>query len=413
MTLGHRRNAPSEDKTDHVLFGRDRKLSAGASAGKHPGMTVPLLDLTAQHRALAPEIEAAAIELIRSQRFILGAPVERLEGEIAARVGVRHAIGCASGTDALLLALKALQLEPGDEVIIPSFTFFATAGAVWNAGLTPVFCDIDPVTFNVTAATIEAKRTDRTRAIVPVHLFGQMAPMAGIMELAGRHGLAVIEDAAQSIDAAQTVEGEDRRAGSVGTMGAFSFFPSKNLGGWGDGGMITTDDDALAERLRKLRVHGGRQMYHHEMVGTNSRLDALQAVALSVKLPHLDGWTDARRAHARHYDRALAGIDAITTPAEMPGNRHVYNQYTIRARHRDELKQHLDAHGIGNGIYYPVPLHLQQCFESLGGKPGDLPVTEQAAREVLSLPVFPELTEAQLDAVVRAATTWHRSPSGA
>jgi dTDP-4-amino-4,6-dideoxygalactose transaminase len=364
--------------------------------------SVPLLDLTAQHRDIAAVIEAAALEVIRSQRFILGSTVERFEEQIAERVGSRHAIGCASGTDALLLALKALQLEPGDEVVIPSFTFFATAGAVWNAGLTPVFCDIDPVTFNITAATVEAQLTGRTRAIIPVHLFGQMAPMAELMALADRHGLAVIEDAAQSIDAAQEMDGVTRPAGSVGTMGAFSFFPSKNLGGWGDGGMITTDDDAMAELLRKLRVHGGRQVYHHEMVGTNSRLDALQAAILSVKLPHLEAWTEARRDHARHYDRTLAGIESITTPAEAPGNRHVYNQYTIRSTRRDELKQHLDQAGIGNAIYYPLPLHLQQCFESLGGRPGDLPVTEQAATEVLSIPVFPELTREQQEDVVQA-----------
>jgi dTDP-4-amino-4,6-dideoxygalactose transaminase len=364
-------------------------------------MTVPLLDLTIQHKAIARELEAAALEVIRSQRFILGPTVEAFEKQIAERVGVRHGVGCASGTDALLLALKALQLEPGDEVILPSFTFFATAGAVWNAGLRPVFCDIDPITFNITAETAGAVVTDRTRAIIPVHLFGQMAPMAEIMELAGRHGLAVIEDAAQSIDAEQTLDGQPRRAGSVGTMGAFSFFPSKNLGGWGDGGMITTDDDELADRLRKLRVHGGRQMYHHEMVGTNSRLDALQAAALSAKLPHLDGWAEARRANARRYDRALAGIDAIATPTEAPGNRHVYNQYTIRAEKRDALKRHLDEEGIGNSIYYPLPLHLQECFQGLGGGEGDLPVTERAAREVLSIPVFPELTEEQQGAVVR------------
>jgi dTDP-4-amino-4,6-dideoxygalactose transaminase len=365
-------------------------------------MTVPLLDLTAQHRAIADAVEDAVLEVVRSQRFILGPVVERFEEDMAARVGTSHAVGCASGTDALLLALKALQLEPGDEVVLPSFTFFATAGAVWNAGLKPVFCDIDPVTFNVTAATIEAVRTPRARAVIPVHLFGQMAPMAEILELARSHDLAVIEDAAQAIDAAQTVGGEERRAGSAGTMGAFSFFPSKNLGGAGDGGMITTDDDELAERLRKLRVHGGRQMYHHEMVGTNSRLDALQAAVLAAKLTHLEGWTEARRANARHYDRALAAAPGLTTPSEAPGNRHVYNQYTIRSDRRDALKAALDEAGIGSAIYYPVPLHLQPCFESLGGRPGDLPVSERAARGVLSIPVYPELTDAQRDEVVRS-----------
>jgi dTDP-4-amino-4,6-dideoxygalactose transaminase len=368
-------------------------------------MSVPLLDLTAQHRAIAHDVEAAVLDVVRSQRFILGPVVDALEEEIAERVGSRHAIGCASGTDALLLGLKALQLEPGDEVILPTFTFFATAGAVWNAGLKPVFCDIDPVTFNVTAEAVDAVRTDRARAVIPVHLFGQMAPMAEIMELAERHGLAVLEDAAQSIDAAQEVSGQTRRAGSVGTMGAFSFFPSKNLGGAGDGGMITTDDDTLADRLRKLRVHGGRQMYHHEMVGTNSRLDALQAAVLRAKLPHLDAWTEARRANAAHYHQALAGAPGVTTPTETPGNRHVYNQYTLRAERRDELKTALDEKGIGSAIYYPLPLHLQKCFEELGGKPGDLPVSERAAKEVLSIPVFPELTEGQRETVVRAVAS--------
>jgi dTDP-4-amino-4,6-dideoxygalactose transaminase len=372
-------------------------------------VSVPLLDLTAQYNAIADRLDAALMEVVRSQRFILGAPVERLEGELAARVGVRHAIGCASGTDALLLALKALELEPGDEVVIPAFTFFATAGAVWNAGLRPVFCDIDPVTFNVTAETVDAARTGRTRAVIPVHLFGQMAEMAPLMTLAERHGLAVIEDAAQAIDARQEMVNPSggaagaafRHAGSVGTMGAFSFFPSKNLGGYGDGGMITTEDDVLAERLRKLRVHGGRQMYHHEMVGTNSRLDALQAAVLSAKLPFLEEWTEARRANARFYDDALAGVDGVTPPVAAPGNHHVYNQYTIRSDRRDALKRHLDDHGIGNGIYYPVPLHLQACFESLGGREGDLPVTERAAREVLSLPVYPELADAHRSEVAR------------
>lgn len=364
-------------------------------------MSVPLLDLTAQYRAISDTLDAAVLDVVRSQRFILGPAVERFETEIAGRVGSRHAIGCASGTDALLLALKALELEAGDEVIIPTFTFFATAGAVWNAGLRPVFCDIDPATFNVTAETIDAVRTDRARAIIPVHLFGQMADMGSIMALAEQHGLAVIEDAAQAIDAAHHADGVDRAAGSIGTAGAFSFFPSKNLGGFGDGGMITTDDDDLAERVRKLRVHGGRQMYHHEMVGTNSRLDAIQAAVLSAKLPHLDRWTDARRRNAAAYDDALAGLDGVATPSVADGNRHVYNQYTIRARRRDELKQRLDEHRIGNAIYYPLPLHLQPCFQELGGRPGDLPIAEQAAGEVLSIPVFPELDMEQVEEVVR------------
>jgi dTDP-4-amino-4,6-dideoxygalactose transaminase len=364
-------------------------------------MSVPLLDLGAQYETIRDEVDAALMEVVRSQRFILGPAVERLETEIAERVGSRNAIGCASGTDALLLALKALELEAGDEVILPTFTFFATAGAVWNAGLRPVFCDIDPITFNATAETIDAVRTPRARAIIPVHLFGQMADMAPIMDLAERHGLAVIEDAAQAIDSAQRMDGADRAAGSVGTAGAFSFFPSKNLGGFGDGGMITTDDDDLAERIRKLRVHGGRQMYHHEMVGTNSRLDALQAAVLSAKLPYLQRWSEARRANAAAYDQALAGLEEVTPPVAAPGNHHVYNQYTIRAPGRDALKARLDANHIGSAIYYPLPLHLQACFQELGGRPGDHPVAERGAREVLSIPVYPELSDAQRDEVVR------------
>jgi dTDP-4-amino-4,6-dideoxygalactose transaminase len=368
-------------------------------------MRVPLLDLTAQYRAMSDDLDDAILQVVRTQRFILGPTVEKLETEIADRVGTRHAIGCASGTDALLLALKALQLEPGDEVVIPSFTFFATAGAVWNAGLKPVFCDIDPATFNITADTVAPVLTNRTRALVPVHLFGQMAPMAELLALARRHDLAVIEDAAQAIDATQELDGASRQAGSVGTMGAFSFFPSKNLGGFGDGGMITTDDDELADRLHKLRVHGGRQMYHHEMVGTNSRLDAIQAAVLSAKLPYLSGWTEARRANAAAYHDALRDTDGLATPIAAAGNRHVYNQYTLRSERRDALKQHLERSGIGSAIYYPVPLHLQPCFETLGGKEGDLPVTERAAGEVLSIPVFPELTDEQRAEVVRALHT--------
>jgi dTDP-4-amino-4,6-dideoxygalactose transaminase len=364
-------------------------------------MSVPLLDLTAQYRTISDALDAALMAVVRSQRFILGPAVEQLEAEIATRVGSRHAIGCASGTDALLLALKALELEPGDEVILPAFTFFATAGAVWNAGLKPVFCDIDPITFNATAENMDAVRTPRARAIIPVHLFGQMADMAPIMELAGGHGLAVIEDAAQAIDAAQLMDGVNRQAGSVGTAGAFSFFPSKNLGGFGDGGMITTDDDDLAERIRKLRVHGGRQMYHHEMVGTNSRLDALQAAVLSAKLPFLNDWTEARRRNATAHDEALSSLEGVAIPVALEGNRHVYNQYTIRAARRDEVKQRLDENGIGNAIYYPLPLHLQPCFQELGGRPGDLPVAEEAAREVLSIPVYPELSEEQRAEVVQ------------
>lgn len=363
-------------------------------------MRVPLLDLQAQYGAIRGELDAAVAEVVASQRFILGPEVEGLEAEIAERVGVEHAVGCASGTDAILLALRGLQLDEGSEVVVPAFTFFATAGAVWNARLTPAFADVDPGTFNLTAETVEAALTPRTRAVVVVHLFGQMAPMPPILELAAERGLAVIEDAAQSIDARQRVDGDWRAAGSLGDAGCFSFFPSKNLGGFGDGGMITARDGDLAERVRKLRVHGGRQMYHHEMVGTNSRLDALQAAVLRRKLPHLERWTRLRRQHAARYEDAFAPVPGITTPAVVQDNEHVYNQYTIRVQERDAVRSRLEDAGIGTGVYYPVPLHLQACFKELGCAEGDLPESERAAREVLSLPVFPEMTNEQQRAVI-------------
>lgn len=372
-------------------------------------MTVPLLDLQAQYTSIRTELDQAVREVVESQRFVLGPAVERLEAEIAERVGAPHAIGCASGTDAILLPLKALELENGAEVLVPAFTFFATAGAVWNAGLKPVFTDIDPITFNMTAETIEAALTPGTRAVVVVHLFGQMADMAPILELARERGLAVIEDAAQSIDARQRVDGAWRAAGSLGDAGSLSFFPTKNLGAFGDGGMVTARDEELAERVRKLRVHGGRQMYHHEMVGTNSRLDALQAAVLSAKLPHLDRWVEARRAHAAFYDDAFADLDEVTTPVVAEGNQHVYNQYTIRAERRDALRAHLEADGIGSGVYYPVPLHEQACFSSLGCARGDFPESERAATEVVSLPVFPELTVHQRERVAQSVRSFYTS----
>ncbi len=363
-------------------------------------MKVPLLDLRAQYLDIREELDSAISEVVESQRFVLGPEVEGLEQEIATRLEVEHAVGCASGTDALLLPLRALELDAGAEVVVPSFTFFATAGAVWNAGLRPVFADIDPDTFNLTRETIEAALTPRTRAVVVVHLFGQMAPMAPILELAAERGLAVIEDAAQSIDARQLMGDRWRAAGSVGTAGCLSFFPTKNLGGFGDGGMVTMHDGELAERVRKLRVHGGRQMYHHEMVGTNSRLDAIQAAVLRRKLPHLERWTRARVEHARRYDEAFASMPGIRTPVVAPGNEHVYNQYTVRVRERDAVRARLEEAGIGSGVYYPVPLHLQECFAELGYGEGDLPESERAVHEVLSLPVYPEMTMEQQTAVI-------------
>lgn len=382
------------------------------------GPDVPLLDLKAQYATIRTEVEEALAEVMGSQAFVLGPVVEGFEAAMAQRVGVPHAVGCASGTDAILLPLRALESEPGHpppEVIVPAFTFFATAGAVWNAGFRPVFCDVDPGTFNVTADTLDAAWTPRTRAVVPVHLFGQMAPMEEILELAGERGAWVVEDAAQAVDAMRNVDGrpwdsalrgsdEEARAGSMGDAGAFSFFPTKNLGGFGDGGLVTMGDERLAERVAKLRVHGGRQMYHHEMVGTNSRLDALQAAVLNVKLRHLDEWTEARRRNARFYDEALQGLDGVRTPAVEPENFHVYNQYTIRAADREGLRRHLADRGIGAGVYYPVPLHLQACFEGLGQREGDLPGAERVCREVLSLPVFPELGEERAARVVEEVT---------
>ncbi|MEJ2218540.1 MAG: DegT/DnrJ/EryC1/StrS family aminotransferase [Gemmatimonadota bacterium] len=367
-------------------------------------MPVPFFDLTRQYAGIRDSVDEAVGGVVESQRFILGAPVERLEAELAELLSAEHGVGCASGTDALLLSLRGLELPAGSEVVVPAFTFFATAGAVWNAGLKPVFCDIDPATFNVTAETVAAALTPDTRAVIVVHLFGQMADMAPIMALAEDRGLAVIEDAAQAIGARQRIDGAWRYAGAVGTVGAFSFFPTKNLGGFGDGGLMTTQDAALAERLRKLRVHGGVQMYHHEMVGTNSRLDALQAAVLSAKLPHLERWTRARQANAAAYDAALSSFGALTTPSALPHNEHVYNQYTVRVAdgRRDALRKFLAERHIGSGVYYPVPLHLQACFASLGYGAGDLPASEQATAEVLSLPVFPELAEDERDEVIRA-----------
>lgn len=370
-------------------------------------MDIPLLDLTAQYATIREEIDRALAAVVASQRFVLGPVVEAFERAVADRVGVPHAIGCASGTDALLLALRALELRPGDEVIVPAFTFFATAGAVWNAGLRPVFCDVDSETYNVTAESVDAAWSRRMRAVIPVHLFGQMAPVEEIRALARSRGAYVLEDAAQAIGARRRSGDGWVRAGAASDAGAFSFFPSKNLGGFGDGGLITTADVRLADRVRRLRVHGGEKMYHHEVVGTNSRLDALQAAVLHVKLSHLDHWNEARRRNAADYDERLADVDGVCTPAVDPRNEHVFHQYTIRAARRDELRRHLEARGIGVGVYYPLPLHLQPCFRALGYRDGDLPVAEQLGREVLSLPVYPELGSERLERVAWAVRTFY------
>ncbi|MFZ5624876.1 MAG: DegT/DnrJ/EryC1/StrS family aminotransferase [Gemmatimonadota bacterium] len=365
-------------------------------------MNVPLLDLVAQYHAIKDAVLPAMQSVIERQQFIMGPEVEQLEQRVAELSHAKHGIACASGTDALLLPLKALNLRPDDEVITTAFTFFATAGTIHNAGGRPVFVDIDADTFNISPDAIEAAITPRTRAIVVVHLFGQMAPMERILPLAAKHGLALIEDGAQAIGARRRVDGTWRMAGELGTAGTFSFFPSKNLGAWGDGGMIVTQDDALAARLRKLRLHGGAKQYHHEEVGTNSRLDTLQAAILLAKLPFLAGWSEARRRHAARYNQLLSSVAGVRPPVTDSANEHIFHQYTIRAERRDALQAHLKARGIGNAVYYPLALHLQPCFAHLGYTRGSLPVTEAAMAEVLSLPVYPELTEAQQDTVVAA-----------
>lgn len=359
-------------------------------------MAVPLLDLKRQFDRVEDEVRKRMEGVIQDQAFILGSTVQEFEQAVAEHVGVEHAIGVASGTDALLLSLKALALEPGDEVIAPGFTFFATAGAIHNAGGTPVFVDIDPDTFNISVEAVERALSPRTRAIVPVHLFGQMADVTPLMELAADRDLLVLEDAAQAIGASQKVNGEWKRTGQVGSAAAFSFFPSKNLGGFGDGGMVVTNDADLADRVRKLRVHGGKKMYHHQDVGTNSRLDALQAAVLHAKLPHLETWSGERAENAAWYDDRLRPLEEaghVKRPVVRDENRCIYNQYTIRTERRDDLREHLSEREIGNAVYYPVPLHLQECFAHLGYGVGDLPVSEKASGEVVSIPVFPELTE--------------------
>jgi dTDP-4-amino-4,6-dideoxygalactose transaminase len=363
-------------------------------------MAVPLLDLKAQHATIRDSVVNAMMKVVEDQAFILGEPVERLERDVAKLSQVTHAIGCANGTDALLLALRALDVGRGEEVLTTPFTFFATAGAVHNVGARPVFADIDPDTFNLSGETIAAAIKPSTRAIIAVDLFGQMAPVESIMDAAG--DVPVIEDAAQSIGARRKVNEKWVMAGEAATIGTFSFFPSKNLGGYGDGGMMVTQSDALATRLRRLRTHGGLKTYYHEEVGYNSRLDALQAAVLSAKLPMLSSWSAARRKNAAYYNAAFADVEGVRTPTIDPANESIYNQYTLRAARREDLQAHLKAKGIGSAIYYPLSLHLQPCFEYLGYKRGAYPESEKATREVISLPVYPELQQSQLDEVIEA-----------
>ncbi len=364
-------------------------------------MKVPLLDLTGQYASIKAEIDAAIAGVVDSQRFVLGPVVQGCEEAIAAYVGSAHAVGVSSGTDALLVALMAEDIGPGDEVVTTPFSFFATAGVIARVGATPVFADIDPATFNIDPALIENRITARTRAILPVHLFGQMADMGSIIEIARRHDLVVIEDAAQAIGAHH----DGQRAGAIGHYGCFSFFPTKNLGGYGDGGIVVTNDPARAEKLRALRVHGETARYHHRFVGGNFRLDALQAAVIHAKLPHLDRWTDARIANAALYRRLLGYFaaqqpNALTLP-RVATDRHVFNQFVVRVADRDRVQERLAAAGIGTAIYYPLPLHLQECFAGLGYRPGDLPNSERAANEVLALPIFPELTPDQIRHVAK------------
>jgi len=375
---------------------------------------VPLLDLKPQYAAIKTEIQEAINRVCDSQYFILGPEVAALEEELAAYCQTDFALGVSSGTDALLLALMALDIKPGDEVITTPYTFFATAGSIARLGAKAVFVDVEPHTFNIDPSQLEAAITPRTKAIMPVHLYGQCADMDPIMDIAVRHNLAVIEDAAQAIGA----EYKNRRAGSLGHIGCFSFFPSKNLGAFGDGGAVTTNDPDLAERMRILRVHGGKPKYYHKFVGGNFRLDALQAAVVRVKLNYLDDWTAARQRNAARYNQLLTDVAGLTRPYEagargqyaqrngdapFAGYRHIYNQYVLRVgSRRDELRASLKEQGIGSEIYYPVPLHLQKCFADWGGQPGDHPVSEQAAAETIALPIYPDLTDEQLQTVAAA-----------
>jgi len=352
--------------------------------------SVPLLDLRAQHRQIRDEVLTEITRLIDSQKFILGEEVQKFEAEIAAYCSTKHAIGCASGSDALFLALMALEIRPGDEVLTTPYTFFATAGAISRIGAIPVFADVEEDTFNLDVEQVAEVLADhpKIRAMIPVHLFGGCADMDPLCALAAERGIAVIEDAAQSIGS----EYKGRPAGSMGHMGAFSFFPSENLGGYGDGGMISTDDPALAERLTALRVHGRTGKYFHQWIGINSRLDALQAAALRVKFRYLDSWTEGRQKNADRYRTGLAGVPVIPADPADYQTRHVYNQFVIRGPQRDALQAHLKAMGIGSEVYYPLPLHLQPCYEDLGYKKGEFPVSEKLASESLALPVHADLT---------------------
>lgn len=361
-------------------------------------MKVPLLDISLQNSALRPDIEAALGRVLDTNGFILGDEVAALERELAPYCGAKHAIACASGTDALILALLAYDIGVDDEVITTPYSFFASSSSIARVGAIPIFVDIDRDTFNMDVSRVEARITDKTKAIMPIHLFGQCAEMDPLLELGARYGIPVIEDAAQAIGS----EDRGRRAGSMGTIGCFSFYPSKNLGGMGDGGFLTTNDDDLAHKLRALRVHGSFERYYHKWVGLNSRLDGFQGAVLRVKLPHLDGWSDARAQNADRYRAGLAELGSVMIlPPERPEVRHIYNQFVVRVPdRRDALRAYLTEQGIGTDIYYPVSLHMQECFSYLGYRKGDYPESERASEESLALPIFPEMTLEQQDYVI-------------
>jgi dTDP-4-amino-4,6-dideoxygalactose transaminase len=362
-------------------------------------MQVPLLDLQAQYRPIRDALVDAVTRVCDSQRFIMGPEIEGLERELAAYLGVAHAVGVSSGTDALLIAMMALGIGPGDEVVTSTYSFFATAGCVARLGATPVLVDIDPVSYNIDPAGVAAAITARTRAIIPVHLYGQSADLDPILEAANRTGVPVIEDAAQAIGARY----KGATVGGFGRLGCFSFFPSKNLGAFGDGGLVTTNDEALAASLRRLRVHGADRQYYHQVIGGNFRLDALQAAVLRVKLPHLPGWTEARRRNAARYDQLFADLgltDRVTRPVALADRYHIFNQYVVRVPGRDTVKAHLESRHVGSAIYYPVPFHEQECFAQLGYRAGQFPHAERAARETIALPIYGELSAEQQRYVV-------------
>lgn len=367
---------------------------------------IPLLDLRPQNEPLRAEIEAAFARIIEAQSFILGPDVAALEQELAAYLGVPHTVACANGSDALVLALRVSGIGAGDAVLVPPFTFFATAGAVSRVGATPVFADIDPQTFNLDPAALEdvARRHPHIKAVIPVHLYGGAADMDPLLDIAQRHGWCVIEDAAQSIGA----EYLGHRVTGLGVIGCLSFYPTKNLGTFGDAGLLTTTNPALATRLAALRQHGESSRYVHEYIGMNSRLDSLQAAVLRIKLRHLDAWTEARQRNAAYYHQRLDGLSLdITLPCPAPyQTRHVWNQFVVRSPRRDQLKEHLATHGIGTAIYYPIPLHLQPCYQHLGYREGELPVSERACREVLALPIHSGLSDSDLDYICDALATF-------